>query len=94
MNQVSASSFQTPPVLIYRPGGMDGSVGRGRDRTIDRVRAFYHCANAHVTDGFGLKEPSANEKPIMERRSEKTENSFPDYLPSYHNRFEWRFNRL
>ncbi|KAL6742567.1 hypothetical protein Aduo_015708 [Ancylostoma duodenale] len=43
---------------------------------------------------FGLKEPSANEKPIMERRSDKPDNLFPDYVPSYQNRFEWRFNRL
>ncbi|EYC30214.1 hypothetical protein Y032_0005g2514 [Ancylostoma ceylanicum] len=52
MNQVSASSSQTPLVPIYRPRGMDGMVGHGRDRTIDRVRvqrASYHCATRAQT---------------------------------------------
>ncbi|EYB93863.1 hypothetical protein Y032_0178g678 [Ancylostoma ceylanicum] len=49
INQVSASSH--PPRLLWYqftdPGGVDGLVGHGRDRTIDRVRTqgvSYHCA--------------------------------------------------
>ncbi|EYC16819.1 hypothetical protein Y032_0032g2511 [Ancylostoma ceylanicum] len=63
MNQVSASSSQTPLVPIYRPRGMDGLVVHGRDRTIYRVhaqRASYHCPTRapHQDEnrGRGLEE--------------------------------------
>ncbi|KAK6756041.1 hypothetical protein RB195_014435 [Necator americanus] len=43
---------------------------------------------------FGWKGLPTNEKHVVQSRSDKMEKLFDDSLPSYDNRFEWRFNRL